>query len=169
MHQKVMGHILAAGGGIVALAVFAAFLIWYGRSSAPRPMATVVARAVPFTEITRGDISKVTTRVNYLITNESELDKLWTLVSSSTPKPKIDFGSNLLAAVFAGAQPTTGYAIQVSKIEDADKRNVVVEIVKPDGGCVPKHATTTPFQIVQLPRTSLSFDHQDAVITKSCR
>ena len=155
---------------IVALAILSTFLIMYGQP--PKPQAETAmtsAKEVPFKEIIRGERSKVTNRVNYLITSESELDKLWAMVSSSTPKPKIDFSSNLVAAVFAGAQPTTEYYIEVAKVEDQDKRNVVIQIVKPDGDCTPRPATTTPFQIVQLPRTSLSFDHQDVVIIKSCR
>ncbi len=171
MHPT-MRHILTGSGSIVALAVLATFLILYGRMPIPGEPAvpqTVQPTPVPFTTVATGTRAEVTDRVNYLITNQSELDQLWALLSVKAPEPKIDFNTQALAAVFAGAQPSTGYQVQVTKVVDADKRSVVVTILKPGTGCVTAKTITSPFEIIAFSQTSLPLAHEDSWTVKTCK
>ncbi len=128
----------------------------------------VQAVAVPFTKIVSGTESKVSTRVNYLITSPSELSKLWGMISATGTPPAVDFTTHAVIAVFAGRQPTTGYAIAVAKIEDSTTRNVSLTIAKPDTTCTEGQTVTAPYEIVTVPATTLPLAHTDQVVTKTC-
>jgi hypothetical protein len=124
---------------------------------------------VPFTELSRGAHSDVSTRTNYLITSTAELEKLWKMISASGKMPVIDFTKNNVAAVFAGQKMTGGYAIVVSKIMDVQDRLVTVTLTKPGSNCILTQSTTAPYQVIQLPKTSLQFTHEDQVTTTNCQ
>ena len=51
---------------------------------------------------------------------------------------------------------------------DADKRIVNVELTRPDETCVLAQSVVAPYQIVELPKTSLPFTHADTWATKTC-
>lgn len=123
---------------------------------------------VPFTTLATGAQSAVTSRVDYLITSQDQLTQLWTLLQEPPPVPTVDFSTQVVVAVFAGQAPTTGYGIAVAEVEDASSRIVKVELTKPDGSCVLAQSTTAPYQIVELPKTSLPFTHDDIWTTKAC-
>ncbi len=167
-----MRHVLAGGGSIIALAVLGAFLITY-RTSALQP-AVVNRTSVQtiteahFAEIALGSQSTVKSRVNYLITSQEGLTKLWKIVNTSVSEPKVDFTTHAVIAVFAGEQQTGGFQIRVAKIEDGSMRNVVVALAKPGPDCMVAQMITTPYQIVTVSVTSLSFTHNDLETTFSC-
>ena len=123
---------------------------------------------VPFTTIAEGPHSKVTSRVNYLIDTQEELTELWEFLKEPPPVPMVDFNTKVVAAVFAGETSTAGYGIAVSEVEDVDKRVVKIELTKPDEGCVLAQSVTAPYQVIELPKTSLPFTHADTWTTKTC-
>lgn len=163
---------LLGGAALIAVIIGVTEFVYGGKSFNTPPPAVndnqQQAVAVPFKPITTGIKSKVTTRTNYLITSDSELDKLWKMVDAKGSVPNVDFNNNYVAAVFAGAQPTPGYGVAVSKIEDTNVRTVIVTLIKPGAGCLAKASTTTPYVLVELPKTSLPFTHQDQASTTSC-
>lgn len=126
------------------------------------------AATVPFTAIASGSRSLVTTRVNYLITNEEELGRLWKLLDATNTPPTVDFKESAVIAVFAGEQPTAGYAIDISKVEDSGRRMVSVTLNQPGSGCVAAQVLSTPYKVVTLPVTSLPLDHEDTSTTVAC-
>lgn len=137
-------------------------------TSAPLAQPQQVAVEVPFTELARGAQSTVGKRVNYIITSPEQFRDLWGLVGAKGRMPDVDFSRSAVAAVFAGERPTVGYGIAISKVEDASARKIVVTLTQPDNGCVLKKAVTTPYQIVELPNTTLQFTHEDISTTSGC-
>jgi len=123
---------------------------------------------VPFDALAEGSRSKIESRVNYLITTQEDLAELWKFLEEPPPVPTVDFKSKVVAAVFAGNVPTTGYKISVSEVKDEDKRIVKVELVKPDQSCVLAQSVTAPYQVIELSKTSLPFTHSDEWTTKIC-
>lgn len=123
---------------------------------------------VPFTMLAGGSQSNVTARVNYLITTQEDLSALWELLKEPPPVPTVDFNTKVVAAVFAGEVPTTGYAITVAEVKDIDKRIVKIELTKPDESCILAQSLTAPYQVIELPKTSLPFTHADTWTTKTC-
>src|SRR3989344_5324165 len=102
-------------GLILIAAVAGVFMLGSDRGG---PAAAIV----PFTTLAEGPQSKVPSRVNYLITTQEEFAELWELLKEPPPPPTVDFNKNVVAAVFAGEAPTSGYDIAVVEGEDIDNR-----------------------------------------------
>ncbi len=126
------------------------------------------AVAVPFTQLVSGTRSTVADRVNYFITSSTQLNELWKMVDAKGQPPKVDFTKDAVIAVFAGKQPTAGYAITVSKVTDSNSRLVSITIKKPDSTCKPKATATMPYELVTIPATMLPLAHEDISTTVPC-
>ncbi len=126
------------------------------------------AALIPFTTVVRGVESPITERVNYLITSAADLALLWKMIAATGTPPTVDFTTHAVVAVFAGAAETAS-AISVTRVEDTASRLVSITIEKPSGTCTKTVASTTPYEIVALPLTTLPFTHEDAVATTSCQ
>jgi hypothetical protein len=141
-------------GGFVSVVIIVGVLIsFYGGSVSSDQSSMAIS--VPFTKLAQGTQSTVSARTNYLITSASELEKLWKMIDAKGSPPAIDFTNNCVAAIFAGT---------VSRVEDTDVRTVTVT----GTSCSLKKATTTPYELITLPTTSLSFAHEDISITAAC-
>jgi hypothetical protein len=155
------------GVGAIVIGVLA-FFYFQGSFSNVLAFTQKQPAEVPFSKMLEGTNSPVDTRVNYLIKSADELTQLWGMLGATGTPPTIDFGSSAVAAVFAGAQPTHGYQIVVSKVEeDSASRKVVVTIAKPPANCV-MGSTTTPYEVISFPKTSLPLAHEDVWTTAPC-
>lgn len=166
--------LIVIGLALVAILI-GVFMFLYGQGNLSGPSSAAVSYTptpaavdVPFTPLAQGEQSTVSTRANYLITSKSELADLWKMVDARGQIPVVDFTTNNVIAVFAGKEPTAGYTIAVSKIQDTSTREVTVTLSAPGGSCVLAQKVTAPYQIVELPKTSLNFTHQDILTTTSC-
>ena len=163
---------MSAGAAALLVLAGAAYYFFFSQKiPAPETLynSNLAGAYVPFTPIASGSRSSVSTRVNYVITTSDQLAQLWKMIDVATPPPTVDFTKNVVLAVFAGKQPTTGFEISVDKIQDSTStREVVINIAKPGGSCVLAQSETAPYQIVQTSITSLSLTHQDQVTTVSC-
>jgi hypothetical protein len=157
--------------GIIAVAVSVWFFSRDTVVPAPVVEAPVVKNSstdVSFVELANGDRSKVTTRVNYLIKSSSELTELWKMIDASGQPPDVDFKTDSVIAIFAGKKPTDGYSIAVSGVEDSGSRKVSITLTNPGGSCLPAQIETSPYQIVEFPKTALPLTHEDTTATASC-
>lgn len=130
--------------------------------------STTLGTRVSFTELAHGTHSSVAMRKNYLITSTDQLRELWKLVGASGPLPTIDFTMHSVIAVFAGEEPMAGYSIVVARITDGTTRDVVIELTTPGVSCLSAESVTTPYHIVKVPLTTLSYTHQDTATTTGC-
>lgn len=160
-----MRKMLLVGWLVLIAVIIGSFIFLSNGGSFPNNSAAVI---VPFTRIVQGDHSTVATRVNYLITSTDEFDRLWKMVDASGTPPVVDFKTNVVMAVFAGEQPTTGYTIEISNIEDSIERTVSLTIAKPGTNCIEGQVITAPYEIVIVPTTSLSLTHEDTITTNNC-
>lgn len=168
-----MRSALIMGGVVLAVVIIAVLVFLYsGGNLNTVPSAATenhpIVTAVPFTKLVQGTQSGVSIRTNYLITSASGLEKLWKMIVANGKMPVVDFTAYSVAAVFAGEKPTDDYAIAVSKVEDTNVRTVVVTLAQPDASCKPKHSATAPYELIVLPKTSLTFTHEDRIATTSC-
>jgi hypothetical protein len=160
---------ILAGVGIAAIAVGIA-LFSQEPSTMPTPASggSSEAVSVPFEEIAHGMHSTVSKRVSYLVTSDTGLLALWAVIDAPGQTPKVDFSKNSVIAVFSGNQPTAGYDIKVSHIEDTQSRMVTVQLIKPGSSCILTHSVTSPYQIIKVSNTELTLGHQDQPDTISC-
>src|SRR3989344_5811976 len=165
MRRDFIGIIIVAA---IAIAI-GVYMFYSGQDvSSTFPNNQQSAVIVPFTALAEGPRSKVESRVNYLIDTQEELAELWKFLEEPPPVPTVDFKTKVVAAVFAGEVPTSGYDIAVIEVQDADKRVVKIELIKPDESCILAQSLTAPYQVIELPKTSLPFTHADTWTTKVC-
>jgi hypothetical protein len=159
---------------LTSLIVVAA-LVWIGIYSyqnyaSPEKSSTVSVEGTPvsFRELARGSRSEVSERTNYLITSTDQLRALWRIIDAPGQTPTIDFTKSDVVAVFTGDQPTVGYEIQVAAVADAQSRMVVVAVTRPGASCLVGEAVTNPYQVIELPKTTLPLGHKDEQRVNSC-
>ena len=156
--------------GLIA-ALFGGWFLWQsGRLpvTPSTPLPVIAETPAPFTELASGTDASVTTRENYLISTDEELRSLWPLLNPRSGRPVIDFTKEVVIAVFAGEEPTAGYAIAVSAITDTTERMVTIQISAPGVTCLAAQVVTTPYQVLKIPKTDLALTHEDTVVTTGC-
>lgn len=176
MEQDHVRHSLITSivAGVIGLGVviytlnYVGLLSFIDYSPGDEPPQQVAATVVPFTQIAQGSESKVSTRVNYVISSQEELVSLWKLIDAKGTPPTIDFSANEVIAVFAGEKNSGGYGIRVRSITDAADRDVTVELQIPSSSCMTASVITTPYQVVSMPVTKLPLSHKDISATIGC-
>ena len=126
------------------------------------------AGEVSFTQLSAGSYSSVTSRINYRVTSQSDLDALWQLTGAGGTAPAVDFSHYDVYGIFAGQEPSAGYAIAVSGIRDTANRQVAITVTVPGPNCSATQATTQPFQIIEVPTSTLTLAHTDTAAAKNC-
>ncbi|MBU6323814.1 MAG: protease complex subunit PrcB family protein [Patescibacteria group bacterium] len=168
-----MKDILIILGLCLAAILIGAWLFLANPKSAASPASTVTAVTVPVpvTELGAGTVTATaTSKVNYRIQDSAALAKLWSMAyGASTTPPAVDFSTDDVVAVFAGPEPTTGYAIAVTRVEDAaDGRLITIALSKPDSSCIEADTVTSPYEIVTMPKTALPLAHAYEFATSTC-
>ncbi len=82
------------------LSLFATFLMTL---QAPAPVRT----------IDRGLDSQVDTARQATVRTAAEWDALWRLHGGERARPAVDFGKEMVVAVFMGSRPTAGFSVEI--------------------------------------------------------
>lgn len=118
------------------------------------PSEGAESEGVTFEVIANGGGTLIVNEQTGVIRDQTNWEQFWLRHSGGkTPAPIVDFGKEMVVAVYLGGRPTGGYAVKVVKIEETAKNLVVnYEEQRPGARCFVTQATTSPFQIVRLPR-----------------
>ena len=137
------------------------FMVFFGINSCGSS-ASVKAEQVEisFTEVLTGSHSNITEQKNIVISNQTELEKIFGKINSTRkpgiPIPEINFEEETAVFLNAGELSTGGSTISVTKVLK-EKENVIVVI----GGRSPKPGDfvttviTQPFTLVKFKRQEL--------------
>lgn len=118
------------------------------------------APPLPFSTISIGDRSGVSTPGQVVIRNATEWRRLWAKHAAGTAPPaalpRVDFSQEMVIAVFAGRVPVPSRIAVVKIVDEGDRLMVLVAT----GGARPgplgaEPVATTPFHIVRLRRLAL--------------
>ena len=95
-----------------------------------------------------------------VIYTENQWDEIWKKVQVlrlPVPElPKIDFGKEMVIAVFMGTRSSGGYEIEIKNISKTEKEIVVgVEEKEPSSDSLRTMAVTSPYHLVIVKRSSL--------------
>lgn len=155
---------------LVTLAAVALAVYGYARvpTDSAETTSGVIPVTVPYTPLASGTRASVTARANYVITTASDLNALWKMIPDAGPMPNVDFSQHDVLAIFAGQKPTAGYDVSVSRVTDGDKRIVHVLLTSPDVTCLLAQSLTAPYEIIQVPHSSLSLSHIDTATSTGC-
>lgn len=110
---------------------------------------------------------------NYVIKDEREWQVLWVTTTSNTdPKPAlppVDFASEMIIAAFAGTKSSSGYEINITKIEEtATKLQVYMEQISPGKSCDTSSVITYPQSIVKLAKVDKEVLYKVAQKVREC-
>lgn len=87
------------------------------------------------------------------VTVEQDFAAYWQLLEPNTPEPDINFDREAVAILFQGQKATTGYGIQLEKINDAGVSTVLVYKEKEPGAfSMIQHQATRPWSMMVIPR-----------------
>jgi len=108
----------------------------------------------PLSTIAKGDGSGVSTPRRIVVRDDRAWRALWMEhAGASAAAPPVDFGSHMIAAVFAGDRPTPGYGVEITDARrEGGTLGLVVTESRPAPGTLAAQVIVTPFHIVALPR-----------------
>ena len=113
----------------------------------------------------------VNERVNYRIADAGQLNTLWQMVYTNDGPvvPDIDFSRKEVLALFDGSHSTGGYGIRLDGVHDKDGvRTINITHIEPGDSCVPAAGITSPFVIVEVPKTALPLSHDEVTQITEC-
>jgi len=101
-----------------------------------------------FNIIAQGQFSNISLARELVITNKADWQRLWNIHRGSQQRkiPRINFDNKIVIVIFAGQQPSGGYAVGVSHLKRLDDNLVVVVTFKePRNGQSVSLALTQPY------------------------
>jgi hypothetical protein len=164
---------------VVAI-IIGTVLFFFGPASLQSDVSTALTSAatggnpsVPYTTLAKGTRAvSITDRTNYHITNSDDFASLWALVygqKNVPPFPTVDFSKYEILALFDGTHSGGGFDITPASISDANgKRMVVITHSSPDPSCAVATNATSPFVILEVPKTPYSLTHKDVSVVTPC-
>jgi uncharacterized membrane protein len=108
----------------------------------------------PIQTIARGEGSRITDARRHVARSEAEWGELWHAhAGPELPLPPVDFGSRMVAAIFAGERPTPGYDVAIAATRrDGAALVLVVTERHPPAASLAARIIASPFHIVTVPR-----------------
>lgn len=103
--------------------------------------------------IAQGTHSSIEEARDALARTQPEWLALWKAHGQGEPPAAVEFGKEMVAAVFLGTRATGGYSVQITGTS-REKDTLVIDYVeqRPGGDVIVTQALTSPFHIVKLPR-----------------
>jgi uncharacterized membrane protein len=125
-----------------------------------------VIETTPVT-LAQGDGSRIADARRTVVRTEEEWRALWAAhAAPGTAPPAVDFGSRMVAAVFAGERPSAGFAIAIVGAKRNGALTLLVEERRVAPGVLAAQLIVTPFHIVTLPRDDGRVIFADADATR---
>lgn len=133
------------------------FRVWpQPERPAPEPSAAAGGAAVgrAIVNVSRGPRSEVDEYREVVARNEAEWEALWASLPNpgSRARPKVSFENTMIAGLFLGSRPTTGYHVELVGVR-LDGDTLVLQYVEsqPAEGLVQAQVITTPFVVAGVP------------------
>jgi PrcB C-terminal len=102
-----------------------------------------------FRTIDKGVQSAIDVRRQVVVRASPEWTALWEQHASDRPLPPVDFGREMVVALFMGSRPTAGYSVELTSVEERDGAIVVSYRERaPSRDAVTAQILTSPFHIV---------------------
>jgi hypothetical protein len=113
---------------------------------------------VSFVSIEQGSMSGIVDPREVVVETEQEWQALWRQhAPTGASMPHVDFATHLVAGIFAGQHPTSGYRVQIVSVERENAQITVIyyQIEGPAKDAIVAQVLTQPFLIIRLPRLGL--------------
>lgn len=118
---------------------------------------------IDFTTIARGTDSSYPSANQTVLDNSEHWSNCWQLhtydIEPPPPVPPVDFSRYSVVAVFAGEKPTSGYSVEILKVETSGSQTQEPEAIaisvrhrQPKAGEFVTEALTYPYHIIMIPK-----------------
>jgi hypothetical protein len=120
------------------------------RKPAPAPSSAAQGRAI--VPVDRGPMSGVDEHREVVARTPEEWTALWGTLPARRPMPKVTFTNTMIAALFAGERPSTGYSVEFTAVR-IDGDTLVIEYVEkaPGPEVAAGQMVTTPYFVAGVP------------------
>jgi len=126
---------------LIAVLVFAAVL-------------NSAAQDTTFNTLAKGAMSNIEEPRQVVVRTAAEWQALWKQHDGNSGAPAVDFTQSVVAAVFLGSRPTTGYAADITGVRTESGRTIVEYLERqPPRDAFVAQVLTSPFHIVRIART----------------
>ena len=119
-----------------------------------------------FQTIEQGDFSGISSQINWPIRNQSDWESFWAehkgTVSPVPELPTVDFSTEMVIGVF-DQRPTSGFSVEITRIEETSKTIIVSVTSTGPGGGVTLQVLTQPFHIVKTSSSTKPIEVQRTV------
>jgi PrcB C-terminal len=116
-------------------------------------MTSLPAPAGPVRSIDKGFDSQIDDARQATVRSTAEWEKLWRQHAGERAHPAVDFGKEMVAAVFLGSRPTAGFSIEiVGTREEGAALIVQYRETRPPAGGIVAQVLTSPYHIVAVPK-----------------
>ena len=106
------------------------------------------------TTINSNHMSGIDTPQQSVARTASEFETLWRKHAPSQPLPAVDFGKQMVLAVFLGSRPSGGFNVQITNVRSSGKDLVVQWVeTRPAPGMSAATVMTSPAHLVTVPQT----------------
>ena len=115
-------------------------------------LALAPSHELPMKVLAQGPLSDIATARQVVVRNQEHWQALWKEHGVTKLPPKVDFEQNLVAGVFLGSRPSSGYKAEITRAY-LDNGDLVVEyrVDKPAQGVMTAPVMTSPYILVLLP------------------
>jgi hypothetical protein len=114
-------------------------------------MTSLPAPAGPVRSIDKGFDSQIDDARQATARSAAEWERLWRQHAGERTRPAIDFGKEIVAAVFLGSRPTAGFSIEiVGSREEGAALIVQYRETRPPAGGIVAQVLTSPYHIVAV-------------------
>ena len=118
------------------------------------PPAAPAIGTVAMTTINSNHMSGIDTPQQSVARTASEFETLWRKHAPSQPLPAVDFGKQMVLAVFLGSRPSGGFNVQITNVRSSGKDLVVQWVeTRPAPGMSAATVMTSPAHLVTVPQT----------------
>jgi len=105
-----------------------------------------------FRTIDKGVQSAIDVQRQVVVRTLPDWTTLWKQHTSDRPVPPVDFGREMVIAVFMGSRPTAAYSVEVASVEARDGKTVVsYRELAPARDAMTAQILTSPYHIVAVP------------------
>jgi hypothetical protein len=108
-----------------------------------------------FRTIDKGVQSAIDVRRQVVVRALPDWATLWKQHTADSPVPPVDFGREMVIAVFMGSRPTAGYSVEVTSVEERDGKTLVsYRELAPARDAMTAQILTSPYHIVAVPTSA---------------
>src|SRR5476651_824688 len=81
-------------------------------------LAAILQTSIPMRTIEKGLTSQMDDGRQAVVRTDAEWAKVWTLHAGEKTKPAVDFGKDVVIALFLGTRPTAGFTVEIVGVKE---------------------------------------------------